>query len=841
MDLQFSQAEAHFSSFLATYTNSLHRAYAKLYQARARFGQSNYDGAIQLLTNSLSQAGALAGEYVFWTANARLEKGEYPQAAAGFAAFRQNFPDNPRQLESAFDEADAWARMENWARAADLLQDPGAPFVRMSAADPKNSLFIRGRLLLARALFHLRRFSDGEKVVKTIDSTGLDAESQWWRQYLLASLELARGKSDLAWQNSSNLLDIVAGQRHQAASRYLRGEILEAQGRPAEALQFYTNNLAPDLPVDYARQALLKIVPLSLEQNHVRDAVQLLAGYIAQRTNGGAVDLARTSLGELYLKIYYNPSLLESNSDIPVVSTNFLADAQTNFERVIAEYPTSPLVAKAHLDRGWCSWAQTNMPAAQKDFQFAADHIPHSSDQAVARFKLADAQFYLTNYGPAWTNYNLIIHGFATDADVTNGLFDQALYQIVEVSLARTNLADAEAAVRQILAWYPNSLFGDRGQLLIGESRRYDYAMARKDFSDLLQRSPQTPIRAEVRYAIARTFEQEGNWKEALREYDGWLERHRTNAPPLLRARVEYSRALVYGKAGMESNALPLFTNFVAEFPSNTLAPWAQNWVADYYFNQGDYQLAEVNYELIYQSTNFPLAGDLPYQARLMAGRAALEGQRADEASQHFKDLVALTNGPPDILSQGWFALGDAIMEQFRESPTNDTLLGQALAAFSKVTNGAPTNALAVQAIGKLGDCYMYWADLQWDSKHDPQVYTNAMQMYKTILGFPAASLDVSTRSQAEVALGLIAERQGQPKTALDHYTNVLYGGDANSFDPYWIEQAGVAAGRLYQERGQWEEAIKVYQRIAKFVPSLRATLEKAVIGAQRAADKERN
>jgi TolA-binding protein len=397
--------------------------------------------------------------------------------------------------------------------------------------------------------------------------------------------------------------------------------------------------------------------------------------------------------------------------------------------------------------------------------------------------------------------------------------------------------AGAEAALRKILDWYPNSLFGDRGQLLLGESRRYDYAMARRVFNELLERSPKTPLLPEVQFAIARTCEQEGNWREALREYDRWVSRHATNAPLLL-PRVEYSRALAYGKAGMETNALALFTNFVARFPSNSLAPWAQNWVADYYFNQGDNQSAEKNYQLLYQT--FPNAGDLPYQARLMAGRAALAGQRAADARAYFSDLVTNASAPSNLVAQGYFALGDTILQQFQENPTNGTYLNEAITAISHLTNGAPTNAMAAQAYGRLGDCYMQWADKQWEMKHDPKVYAEAVQMYQTITNFPATNVDVATRSQAEVALGRMAEKQDQPRQALAHYANV-YEFDPDHFDPFWVEQAGVAAAHLYERQQQWDTAIKVYQRVLKAVPSLRGALEKAITAAQTAADKARN
>jgi tetratricopeptide (TPR) repeat protein len=362
--------------------------------------------------------------------------------------------------------------------------------------------------------------------------------------------------------------------------------------------------------------------------------------------------------------------------------------------------------------------------------------------------------------------------------------------------------------------------------------------MARQVFNDLLARSPNTPLLADVQYAIARTYDLEGNWPEALREYDHWVSQHTTNAPSLL-PRVEYSRALVYGKAGMETNALALFTNFVATFPSNSLAPWAQNWVADFYFNQHDNQKAEGNYELLYQ--NFPNAGDLPYQARLMAGRAALARQGTADARQYFSDLITNISAPPNIVAEGYFALGDTIFQQWQSNPTNGTFLNEAITAISHLTNGAPTNGMAALAYGRLGDYYMQWADLQWETKHDPKVYADAVQMYQTVLSFPSINADVTTRSQAEVALGRIAEQQDEPDEALAHYSKVLYDMDPEHFDPFWVEQAGKSAAHIYERQMQWDQAIKVYQRVLKAVPSLRAPLEKAITAAQTEADKAEN
>jgi tetratricopeptide (TPR) repeat protein len=838
-DKQYGMAETNLAHFIATYTNSPYLPYAILYLARARLEQSNYDGALQKLTTAPAPPPELSQEYAFWIGRARLDKGDDAQAAADFGAFVKNSPANaPRLMEAAYDEAQAYAELKNWPKVIELLQKPDGVFHKLSSGAVKNTFSARGILLLGEALFSEGQYAGGEKIINGLDVAGLGAEWQWRRQYLLARLELAGGRAAAALASSSNLLDTASGPRHQAASRFLRGEIYEALGRTNEALSAYTNNLAVDLTPEDQKQALLKTVGIVLAQGRVTDAAQFLEGYVAQRTNSAALDLAHLSLGELYLKLHYLPIPAAKTSDLVLVVTNFIDEALTNFNVVISNYPNSALAPQAHLDRGWCYWAVTNMAAAREDFQAATDRLGHSPEQAVARFKVADVEFYQRDYAGALSNYNLILRDYAAMPSVADGLFDQALYQIVQCSLARGDQAGAQAALKRILDSYPDSLFGDRGQLLLGENIRFDYAMARRVFGELLRRSPNTPLLPEVQYAIARTYEQQGNWPESLRLYNEWITQHASNAPALL-PRVEYARALVYGKAGMETNALALMSNFVAHYQSNDLAPWAQNWVADYYYNTGDNQKAEANYLLLSQT--FPNAGTLAYEAQLMAGRAALARPDLAEARQHFSDLVNNSNAPVDLLDQGYFALGDTIQQQFLDNPTNETFFSEAIKALSNLTNGAPTNKLAVQAYGRLGDYYSEWADLHADPKRGPPDYTNATQMYQTVLNFPASAVDVTTRSLAEVALGRIAERLNQTNDALAHYCKVLYELDPAHYDPFWIGQAGAAACRLYESQQQWDKAIKVYQRVLQATPSLRGTLQKAIAADQIQLDRARN
>ena len=126
----------------------------------------------------------------------------------------------------------------------------------------------------------------------------------------------------------------------------------------------------------------------------------------------------------------------------------------------------------------------------------------------------------------------------------------------------------------------------------------------------------------------------------------------------------------------------------------------------------------------------------------------------------------------------------------------------------------------------------MAWAD----KNPGTNAYAIVKQIYETIANFPAASMGVSVaaRSQAEIGLGQVAERQHQPQEALDHYLKVLYFSPGN-FDPYWVERAGEFAARVCEDQQHWNEAVKVYDRVLAAVPALRPVLEK-----KRTADQAR-
>ena len=812
------------------------RAQAVLRQAQARFKLGRFTNAVELLSTRQREAGALADQYQFLIGEAQFQNSNYTNAAETYARLVKDYTNSAYFTEAAYNQALARSRFGDWPGVESLLQEPGGAFQKAATANPTNDFVTRGILLLGEALFAQKDFSGAEDALRPLARRKLNPESDWRRQFLQCRIELANDQpaDALTGVPALRTLAAAAGNRDlQAETALLEGGILERlnknDDKNDDAIAAYEANLADNLPLERRRQAVLKIVELLLARNKTAAAAQRLEQFLGQYGKDKAADTALLTAGELHLREYLvNPD----------ANTSDLAQARAQFGLIVTNYPRSSLLGKALVDRGWSFWVETNISESAAAFAQAAqtdDRTP-VEDRALARYKWADCQLQLNDPAGALTNYSFVIDNFASWPAVRDELFEAALYQIVRAGLAAGDLAAATNALAKILTWYPGSFLCAPGMLLTGEklNRAGDPATARKIFTDAAQRFPKSPLAPEIQLAVARTFEQEKNWPAAVGEYERWLTNFQGDkALP----QAEFSRAWDTGQAGQITNALVLFTNFVARFPTNELAPLAQNWVADYFMQQGDFKSAEVNYQLLFQK--WP-PSQVTYEARLMAGRAAMARLGYADAIDYFQKLINQMDCPPDFVAQAWFEYGDAMM-RMESTDTNKPLanIEEAVRIFGKIPQLYPTNDLAPLAWGRVGDCCFQLAAT------DRKYYAAATNAYQKVLESPRAI--VTARSKAEVGIGLVLEKllptqktgsesPALPKRALDHYLNVALAANLHEgelADPFWVKKAGMEAARLAEASGNWPQALNLYQRLETLLPPLKDMLEKKIAKAR--------
>lgn len=829
-DLNFDRAEREFGEFARAWPESSLRSEAVLLQARARFSRTNAAGAIDLLTAALPQAGKLTDQYQFWLGESRFEAGQFEKAAEAYGHLVRDFTNSPHLFAAAHHEALARFRLGQHTNVVALLGSPERAFQRAAKASPTNALAVAGRLLLGESLLATREFLTAEQVARTLEAPWLDREDDWRRRFLLGRVLIEAGRPAEALTEATNLVRWASALRRpemQAESFALQGAVLERLGELAAAAASFTNNFTTNAPAELRRRALFKAVGLNLAQtNKEPDTIAMLELFSAQYPADASLDFAQLKLGDLRLREFQGLSI---STNTPAGRANVLLAALTNLSRVVLVHTNSPHRDQAYYLRGWCFWHQGRPAEAAADFGEAVRRLPKSEDQAIARFKLGEAQAQLKDFTNAMRNFGLVVDQYASIPHVRDTYLDQALYQQMSAAIAATNLAVADDAVAKILSWFPESYFSDRALLRYGsELNRMDKPVqARDKFYLLLERFPKSTNAPQVHLAIASTYRQEFDWTNTVRKLDEWVRLFPTNSA---RADVEFQRAEFTDKTG-GTNAMSLFSNFVARFPGHTNAPLAQFRVGDYYFSLGDaYDKAEASYQLLFQNTNWP-DSDLKHMARLSAGRAAFlrGGQGYRDATNYF---VALVNGdrvPREIQAQAFFALGDT----YRRSAEDGVLIatdpyGDAINAYNRITNNFPTNRLAALAMGAIGDCHLQRAG----KNNDPKELELAAGAYQRAMTWTGA--EVEARSLAEFGLGEVRLKQGRAKEAADHWSNILYGKGATEAGVLsLIGTAGEHLAKLREDQGEWAAAIQIYQRMQQMFPSRRQTLQLKIDRAQ--------
>ena len=748
-DANYERAEREFGQYAVDFPASPRIPEAILYQAQARLKLTNYAGALQLLSTNLTGVGAWTDQCLFWMGETYLKQTNLPAALAAFGRVVKEFPSSPRWVEAGIEEARTLFLQGDVKAVVSLLQATNGFFQVSLKGGAANEQIFRGLLLLSEAQLIEKNYSAAETALQPLAKLSLAPAIAWQRQYLLCRIYFERGQSAEALLASSNLLSLAAstGQRDlEAESSSFRGMVLEKLGRLDEAILAYTNNLAAGLTPERQQRALSKVTEIFLLQQKPAEAATLLEQFLVLHPDTPPADLAYLNLGELRLRDYAQKK--EAHPEATGSLATNLISAHSAFDNLLKRFPQSEWRGKAHLNLGWCFWFEENLAAAKMEFQAAAAALPASYEKAVALFKQADAQFRLNDFAGATTNYNLLLRQFATLEEVKTNLVEPAYYQCVRAALAAGDLPSATNAMAKIVSDFPNGFYTGRAVLLAGQqlSRLSNPGEAREILTNFVHQVPQTPLLPEVQLAIARTYEQQNAWTNAIEQYDGWLKAF-TNHPG--RAYAEYHRADGYKESNNKEMAVSGFTNFIAHFPTNEFTPVAQWWVADYYYNSGQLKEAESNYQLLFQL--WPNT-DMAYQAQMMAGRVAVARQGLKDACSYFTNLYKEASCPASLKVEAMFGYGSALMSMDSTDPNHLANYETALGVFSSIADLNPTNRYGMLAWGEKANCLMQYALYT----HQYETLTNAANAYERVLTHSLADpVQVAQDSPGHTLLGM--------------------------------------------------------------------------------------
>ncbi|MDD5130233.1 MAG: tetratricopeptide repeat protein [Candidatus Omnitrophica bacterium] len=365
---------------------------------------------------------------------------------------------------------------------------------------------------------------------------------------------------------------------------------------------------------------------------------------------------------------------------------------------------------------------------------------------------------------------------------------DYAQYQLASLQLKRRDYDSAIISLQSMLKKYPQSRFLPEAVYALGMAyfQQSDFAQSYQIFLRFKEEFKDSPLRAQALYMLAaalisleRADEALGVFKEISKLDSLEME---------LRQKVEYEIADCYYKLGQEDEAVSRFKFLRAKYPDSKLAPDIMWWLGQYYYRNKDLNLARRYFDSL--AKDFPesrLAADAFYALGLIFS----EEDKNEQAADNFKKVIK--SGHPDLRVQAASALADIYSREGKPQ--------EALAQYNEMLKDVPDISKAffpriAQAYYRVGN------------------YNEAKSFY-------LKSLDVVSPGEvADIRFSLaeVFEANAEPDAAVKQYllSADLYAQQS----PQLFVRSLLRAARIYEDKENFNEALKVYKRIIQVHPS---------------------
>lgn len=777
-------AEQQAVKFLEKFPNSERGDAITLLLGQAQLNQGKWQEAVETFTKALARwPDKRPDAFRFWLAEALVRGGKFAEAETRYTEVIKKHGDNSYLAAAEYGLAFAQFKQGKFDAATETLN-------RLLKRGPSSELAQQAGLLRGQVYLALEQPDKAETAFDEVIQKFPGLLASYRAHRWLGESYMQRKQFAEAQKQFEVVLDSFKSKPGKPVDAQLAAEAWSGlgwvhwwNGAFDQAAEAFSQALADATSAQLKRDAMLKLSEAYMRAGKLTEGVAKLREFLHANPTDPQADEVRLAIGDL----------LYGNGD--------WAAAQTAYAELISKHPQSALLAKAHLNAGWCAWKLGQTADALKNFLLAFD-LAQPKDRALARealFKLADAQFALGQYSEAVGSYQRLIGEYA-DA----GLLDHALFQLGQTYQRARNAEAAQITFQTLLEQYPNSAFAPEAQFQIGvlySGLLGNEAKAREAFRAVTAKYPKGDMAGRAALAVGESFYREGKYDEAIAEFQKLIDA----APESeLGQRAFYLRGWCQAQKGSAEKTLAEFKEFLTKYPKSALAPDAQFWVADFYAKRQDYINAQQQFDLL--AKNYP-THELADVAQYMAGRAAYSRQDYKTAKESFEVLIkTFTNSA--WRCDALFSDGDALTE-----------LGQfdnALVVFDLVTKQFGDCYLVCEAHGRKGDCLFTL-----------KRFDEAAASYRTALDC-AAQAEAAIRNQLYFKLGQSYEQLGKLADAYESYAKPVYEQIAEPNpqpERFWLGKAGMAAAGIKEQQQQWRDAITLYERLIKLCPDLEPLL----------------
>jgi len=763
----------------------------------------------QFLANETFAKEPLALEVRLRQGISLFELKRFAEAARPFEAVRQ-VKDFPQADLAMFRQGQCLVELDQTADAAALFAALPKQFSKSPYAAP-------AQLAAGRCYYQSGKHDDARKQLEPL-AGGKDeiaAEAAYW----LGQTLLAMKKPEDAVKTLERAVSTHAEGPFVPYLRMSRIDALyEIENRRSETKSLY-EKFVGDFP-DHALtpQARYMAALVSLANGELADARKHAEAFLANRAY---------QKNELVPEVTYiaAEAYLLAAADEP--QGGGFSKAEELYRKLTENHPGHDRAPRARLRVGWCLYQQ-------EEYDKAVDYLQDAVKSLDEADRLAEAyQLIGRNHAAAGE------HEKATGAyeksrkaspkwdrgDETLLLFSQSLQ-------AMDQRGEAAGKLAELIASYPNSEYGGQALYLAGEmaqvAKDYDTAVSR--YRELVEKHGDGEFATPARYGLGAVYFTQKEYAKAVEALDQLLA---GKPQPEMAARGHYVRGLAYQAMEKFEPAIGDFKAFLSVMPNDADAFTAEYTIALCQVGMGKPDDAAATLEkLRSDKPDHPDADKALYEL----GHIYHRQNRAEDSLRLFRTLAEKHPDSPSA-AEAWFHVGSHHEAQARSATSEDarkTAAAAAAAAYAAGLAKVDDGPLHEKLQYKLGD--MRFRQEQYGEAAEALLEQVDKHPDGELAG-PGrflAALSLYRKNEYERALPLFA--QVARDKAPDYTDEALYhaGASAAAIDKWRdsercydaliqnfpefdrIEDARYGLGRALQMQDKQEEAVKVFQAVAK-------------------------
>lgn len=493
------------------------------------------------------------------------------------------------------------------------------------------------------------------------------------------------------------------------------------------------------------------------------------------------------------------------------------------YQQIIADYPSSPRIAEAYLEKANLLYSTEQYPLAINAYQDLINKNPENIETIEKGYLgLAWAYFKSGDSSKAIATFQDIISRTQSKAFKAS-----ALTQVGDVYQDIGQLENALQTYDKILQEYPDAPYADYAQYRQGIAllKLGKTTGAILSFQSLEKNFPQSRYSIDAKYYLGVAHFNKGEWHAAkdyvtkfienitpehefqsdadyllalchqnLKEYDEAIKILRRmeklypqNIDLVPKIKISIAKNL-YQKNAIP-DALKEFKLVLYKYPKTNASLDALLWLGEYYNKIFDFKNALLYYEQIV--ADYPPSPNVA-EALLALGNIYYKQENYEKALIYFKQIRP--EDGPEVYAQAKLSIADTFARQLDPST--------AIQTYENIIKNSPE--FARSAYIKIGEIY-----------RDDKEYLKALAAYRNALNAkPISTAEEKSNAEIQFQVADLCETLNKPDEAISEYLRIPY---LYPQETHWITKAHLRVARIFENKKDWASAKLMYEKIKNY------------------------